>query len=406
MNLKAFLGLSLALNAVALGALILMANRPARTPADGDSSPLSEPGVVVQRPETPKSATPDPAAPAKPSGPTDWTAALRAAGVPEKLIADVAAANFESRWQKRMQEIQKKFDRGEIDEDVMARFFLERDVEQEKEMRGALGDEGFRHWDQDRVLAEFDRADLKLTGVEADELYQLKKNLEKQGRAVEEARQQGKMDEIDVEGKIEAMHSQYNEQLKKLLGDDRHASMQTAGDGTAGEMRRSLRAISADETLVETMLASQKQWNDQRSKLEQQLQSGQVTAEEYEKQMKSLDSTRDQDYQKTLGADGYAEFQKAQDHRYRTMKRFGDAWGLDDNDINHLYSAIKTYEANVRDYQEQARAIEEQGQVVDWPAVEKALKDFSRQTEQTLITTLGPERFSKLRRNNVVTFEQ
>src|SRR6185369_16557198 len=126
---------------------------------------------------------------------------------------------------------------------------------------------------------------------------------------------------------------------------------------------------------------------------------------EYERRVKGLDATREHEFQNTLGADSFAEYQKAQDGRYRTMKRFGPAWGLSDGDINNLYSTIQSYESSVRDYQQRAQTIQEQGQEVDWPAVQKALRDYAKQTEDILKKSLGEERFNKLKRSNVLALE-
>ena len=88
------------------------------------------------------------------------------------------------------------------------------------------------------------------------------------------------------------------------------------------------------------------------------------------------------------------------------MQQYAPAWGLSDGDINNLYDTIQSYEKSVRDYQARAEAVEGQGQSVDWPAVQKALREYAQQTEATLRKSLGDERFNKLKRNNVFAFGQ
>jgi hypothetical protein len=407
MKADKYLSVSLAVNVIAVGVLIgVIARRQPGTSVAKIAVPA--PAPVPSRTEPGETAAAKPALPATIaiSSSGDWARALRAAGVTEKLIADVAAADFEGRWQVRMREIQKKFNAGEIDEDELAKFYLHRDTEQETEMRAALGEEGFKAWDQRRLLQDYDMTELKLSAEDTEALYQLRKSYEKQSRDLERSRQQGDLDEADMESKAEARQNQFNEQLKKLLGDDRFASIQNAGDPSAADLRRSLKNMHATDEQSEQMLKAQQAWTEERAKLEKQLQQGQVVTADYEQKTKAIEAARDEAYQKALGAEGYADLQKNQDSRYQTLKRFGPAWGLSDGDVNSLYGTIKSYETSVRDYQERARAIEQQGQAVDWPAVQQALKDYAKQTEDTLQKTLGEERFRRLKRNNVVALDQ
>src|ERR1043166_6890516 len=110
MKLKAWLGLSIGLNVVAFGLVVVIASRS--HPAPAPTASVSAPPVIVERHvET----LPAPA-PVAQTG-HDWMRAMRTSGVPEKLISDIAVADFEDRWQRRAREIQRQYDRGEIDED-------------------------------------------------------------------------------------------------------------------------------------------------------------------------------------------------------------------------------------------------------------------------------------------------
>jgi hypothetical protein len=55
-------------------------------------------------------------------------------------------------------------------------------------------------------------------------------------------------------------------------------------------------------------------------------------------------------------------------------------------------------------YQRQARALEAQGQAVDWDAVNNNVQQFAQQTEQTLRKYLGDERFNKIKSNQILPF--
>jgi hypothetical protein len=380
--------------------LISLANRKPVPPPPAALRPaVTTP--VIRAPEAPGNSLPTATRRPPEAGLKQWTVTLRAAGVPEKVIADVTAADFDARWQKRQVELQRQIERGEADPEALTEMSLRYSDEQEKELRGALGDEGYRHWDQARILSEYELADLKLSAEESDTLYQLRKSFEQKQREWDRARNKGDLDEAEFQKLVETQQNDYNKQLKTLLGDDRYATSQNPIDPERMNLRRALKNLNVGETEAAGLLQAQQQWTRQRAKLEQQLQEGQLASADYEQQLKALDHTRDQEYQRVLGDNGITELQKAQDPRYQTMKRYASNWGLTDNDINHLYDTIRFYESSVSDYQQRAQALEEQGQPVDWPAVQKSIQEFSRQTESTLRGSLG-ERFDKLKKNNVL----
>ena len=398
MKFKLFLALSVALNVVAVGFLI--GNRSSQI------APVVAPVTVpvIETSHTVETST-HPEQPTKVGTIVGWPQALRDAGISEKVIADVAAANFEDRWHKLAEENQRKFDRGEIDHAALMQLDLEHDGEQEKELRATLGDEGYRRWDQTRVLADLDRTGVQLSAGESDQLYEMRKDLDRKRLELDKACQQGKLTSEEAASQRQAMDAQYNQQLAKVLGDERYAQTQSGGDTGIAELKRNLHDIKADDSQVAGLQTAQETWNSQRSELDLKLQKGEVTAEDYEKQMKTLETQRDQQYQQVLGADGFAALQRNQSEQYQTLKRIGPGIGFTDDDINNLYASIENYQSGVRDYRDRAQQLQDQGQTVDWPGVEKALRDFSQQTENTLRDKLG-DKFDKLKRSNVMPFER
>src|SRR4051812_31309127 len=113
MKTKPWLAISLAVNAVAIAALMAVALRSSPRPSSAttDTAVSSTVKTATGPAATPK---PDAAEPGK--APGNWVEALRSSGVSETLVANVAAADFEDRWQKRMRDAQKQFDRGDLDE--------------------------------------------------------------------------------------------------------------------------------------------------------------------------------------------------------------------------------------------------------------------------------------------------
>jgi hypothetical protein len=400
MNSKFFLTLSVALNIVAIW-LLISSHRLRPTPA----IPLTLMAATEPPRGTTSSTTavqqPKPFDPSK----VTWVQALREAQISEKVIADVASANFEDHWHALALENQKKFERGEITQAALTGFDLEHDEEKEKEMRAALGDEGFRRWDQAKELADLQQSGVQLSTDESGKLYDLRKGLDRKRLVLDKARHEGKLTDEEAATQSEALYTQYNQQLLKFLGDDRYAQMQNGGDTGISQLKQQLSGLNASDAQVSGMETAQQSWNSQRTALDIKLQKGEISADDYQQQMKALDSQRDQEYQKVLGSDGFAQFQRDQSEQYQMLKRLGPGMGFTTDDINNLYAMMQDYQNGVQDYRNRAQQLQNQGQTVDWSAVNKVLANYAQQTESALRDQLG-EKYDKLKRSNVMPFER
>src|SRR5688572_4843549 len=105
MRLKTVLGVSVAINVLCLGFVIVQAIRTSSAPATSPSSkaPATASGpAMTHKMEISAAGTASNAR----SASLNWVDALRAAGVPEKLIADVMSTDFDRMWEKRAREMQ------------------------------------------------------------------------------------------------------------------------------------------------------------------------------------------------------------------------------------------------------------------------------------------------------------
>ena len=177
-------------------------------------------------------------------------------------------------------------------------------------------------------------------------------------------------------------------------------------DGAAAaNLRQDLAKVNPSDSQFQDLLKAQQQLNERRSELDKQFQDD-PSSTDYAEQIKALDEARDQEYQRVLGTNVFDTFQKEQDLGYAKMKKYENIWGLDDNTIDCVYGSIKYYEKSVQDYQAQARALEAQGQSVDWDAVNNNLQQFAEQTQQTLQNYLGQDNFNKMQRNGIFQFNE
>lgn len=322
---------------------------------------------------------------------------LRAAGVPNDVLARVVMSDLEDAWQKRFEQF-----RGNAD--GMAALQQEQERDEEAQMRAALGEEGFRQWDQGKMLKEANLGNIALTAGETNAVYDLKKKLQQRHWDLEQARLKGEMDDAQVNDAYNKAYADFNQQMKTLLGDDRYAKSQSTDEGTASaNLRQDLAKANPSDSQFQDLLKAQQQWNDRRAVLDQQFQNDPGSAD-YATQVKALDDARDQEYQRVLGTNVFDALQKDQDGGYAKMKKYQSLWGLDDSKVDYVYDALKYYDKNVQDYQARAHALEAQGQNVDWDAVNRNLQQFTQQTQQALQNYLGQDTFGKMQRNAVFQF--
>jgi hypothetical protein len=328
-----------------------------------------------------------------------WIEQLRAAGVPNGILARVVQEDFAQRWDKRVEECHR-------DGNKIAVLQRERARDEEAEIRAALGEEGFKQWDQENMLREANIGKIQLTASEVDAIYELKKKMQHSLWDLEDARLKGEMDDAEVEDAYNKAYSGFNERMKALLGDERYGKSQGMDDGAvAANLGQEFAKVNPSDSQLHELLKAQQQWNERRAELDKQFQDDPSSAA-YAEQLKGLDAARDQEYQRVLGTNVFDTFQKEQDARYARMKRYENNWGLDDGKVDYVYGTVKDYEKSVQDFQAEARALEEQGENVDWRAVNTNLQQFAQQTQQALQSYLGQESFNKMQRNGVFRFDQ
>lgn len=266
---------------------------------------------------------------------------LRAMGMSNRELAEIVLADLDAAWTKYSADLTLKC---HGDPDTMAALQLHVDRTRDADMRAALGEEGFRAWDEENMRREIDRGNVPLSPTETAASYNLWKDLQRRQLDLREARLKGTMDESEVSAALAKATSDYAAQMQNLLGAERYAQAQRPA-----------------ETPLET-------------------------------------NGRDGLAQANPAA---APIQKEPDSSYAKMKQHEELWGLDDHTVDSVYGDLAYYQKTVADYQSQARAMEAQGQSVDWNAVNQNLKQFAAQTQQSLRDYLGADRYARLQRNGV-----
>jgi hypothetical protein len=324
---------------------------------------------------------------------------LRAMGVPNDVLALVAQVDREVEWDSR-------FEACSGDMNKLERVQLEKDMSKDAEMRAALGEEGFKQWDTKYMLWEALSKEVKTTASEAEAIYAMKKKLQQLKLDTDQARLNGTMDDREIDAAYAKAYSEYNQQMKSLLGDERYAKSQFLDyDFVAGNLRASLAkgGVNPTDSQFQELFKVNQQFDDAQSKLDKQVQSD-PSSVDFLSQYKALNDARDQEYRRVLGDSAFDALQKSQSPNYSQMKKYETYWGLDDSKIDYVYNTMKQYQNSVFDYQAQARALQAQGQSAD--AINNKLEQLAAQTQQTLQNYLGQDSYNRLQGNRVLQFYQ
>jgi hypothetical protein len=204
------------------------------------------------------------------------------------------------------------------------------------------------------------------------------------------------MDDAEINDATDSAYSEFNQQMKAVLGDDRFAKSQQIDDAfTADSLRYELASANPTDAQFQELSKVEKEWNQSQKELD-------PSSPDYLEKLKAVNEARDKDYQRVLGDDAFNNLRKQQDSTYVTMKKYQTLWGLDDSKIDYVYAAMKQYQNSVDNYQSQISALQAQGKTADWAAVNNKLQQTAAQTQQSLLDHLGTDSFNQLQRNRVL----
>lgn len=322
---------------------------------------------------------------------------LRRLGVANELLADFARADIDVAWEKEL--AQRERDARPDERDSLQ---LGREMARIAALRSALGEEGFRQWDRTRLVREAIDDRIEVSAAEADAIYALKQDLRQRQFELEKARTKGAMDDATVEDASSKLHSEFNDRMRSLLGQERFATAQGLGDDSrAANLREDLGKVEPGPDQLHALLKAQQDWSARLAELDRKFQDDKGPGA-YPTALKALDQERDQEYRRILGPDVFDALQKHRDPAYSTMKQYQDLWNLDDGAIDYVYGTMKYFAKSVEAYTAQNRARAANGESVDWGAVDETLQELSSQTREALRQRLGQEAFDHLQRNNVL----
>lgn len=326
-------------------------------------------------------------------------AKMRAAGATDEQIADFVNAALDQLWSEEQRGLQRKARRGEIDPRTAWQMSPERQAAREQAMRDLVGDVAFANWDKKNVFRWFDIESLGLSAVETDALYIFQKEQQRQGLDLNQAMQAGEIDSGDYQARQVEQMKESERRMAELIGPQRAAKLKQESDWTFGRLRWDLRELNLSDAQVDGLFRATQQTTEKQQELQRLSQAGTpVDGNRWQ----AIQAEQDQEYQRVLGASGYASYKKMQDNTYKQMKQYAKAWQLNDSDIEYVYQTLQNNKQSLLDYRKQAQELQSQGQPVNWQEINQGVEDFKKQTEAELRSRMGEDRFNKLKRAGLI----
>jgi len=280
------------------------------------------------------------------------------------------------------------------------------DAEQVRELKDALGEDGYRAWDKEQTLHAINRArapgdDLPMTADEAEQAYRLQKEFDDKNRELQMAMEDGIADRADV-GTLQAQAQQaLDRELDKLLGHERFNELRGNIDPTA-EVYRTYGDLNPTPDQAKAAARAEQDYRARQTALAQQLNGNPGDEAKTTAELKALSDAYDENLRQIFGAETYNTIKQQNDPTYKTLQQYAGAWELKSNEIQPVYQSLHAFQDQADRMRNAAEMSQAAGQPVNWREVNSAIEQARQQTEAGLLNLIGMERLRRLEQNGLL----
>lgn len=396
--LRISIGANVALAAVVAG--LLWRDRPVTA---SSAEPVERPTMVArERGETPAAserverrgaaAKLDPAA----------LAQLERAGLPREIVVRAFLEDFNRRWDQRNAELEKRYAPRPVPEREYIELGRLRDIERVRELKEALGEEGYLAWDKEQMLQVVNPAGLPLTPDEAERAYRLQKEFEQQHHELQMAMEDGVADMADASTLQARAREELERELEELLGKERLERMRGI-TGPVAEVQWRFAELNPTANQASAVIAAEDEQRAREESLANRLAEKPEDAANLMTELKAINDAREEELRRIFGAEAYETARRQMDPTYKTLQQFASAWELKDDQVLSVHEALHSLQEEVDRTRSAAAIRQAAGQPVDWDEVESAIEQRRQQAEAGLQTLIGEERVRRLKQNGLLS---
>ncbi len=390
--LRLSLGANAALATVV--AFLLWSHRPA-PPAAATAS--------ARRPDAPPATAPAPTTPdpAAPEGLRTAITQLEQLGLPREVVVTALIGDIHRRWDLRFAALEKHYAPRRVPEREYIELARQRDAEQERELVAALGADGYRAWDKQRILRLHNAGHAALSEAEAETLYRLQKDFDAHHKELQMAVEDGVADATD----ISALHAQaqaaLDEELRQLLGPQRYNQLRGLSDPLTDAAQR-YGDLNPSPAQAQAVVQADDDFRTREAALARRLR-GNPGAVDIAAELRALNETREENLRRIFGAEAYENTRRENDSTYQRLGQFASAWELRAEELPNVYDTLRTFREQMELARSAAAMREAAGQRVNWREIDASIELVRQQAETDLVQLIGDKRAWRLKENGLLS---
>ena len=329
-------------------------------------------------------------------------AQLERAGVSRHILTTALVEDFNLRWDKRILEMERQYAPRQMPERERVEMGRLREAEQIRELKEALGEEGYRVWDKEQTLRSFNSSGLPMTAEEAEQAYRLQKEFNLQHKEAQMAMEDGFADTADASALQMQAQAELDRELEKLFGKQRLDKMRGFAD-TNPDVNSKYAELNPTPGQARAAVRTEEEFHAREVALTRRLKENPEAAANAVAELKALEDAREENLRQIFGAGVYDTMKQQSDPTYKTLKQYAEAWELKDHEIQSVYESLHAYQDQAERMRHAATLRESAGQPVNWHEISSSIEHVQQQTEASLQNIIGSERLRRLKLNGILT---
>ena len=396
--LSPFLRVSMAINLGQALLLVLLLGRPPREAPPAAAAPAAPPAYPVSNDTSP---APSPSASGRAPLTPELVTRLEHAGLSRAIVAQALLADFNHRWDQHVLDVEKRYAPRAVPEREYIELGRAREAALVRELKTALGEEGYRAWHQTETLRVVNGAGLPLAADEAAQACRLQNEFDETHRELQRAMEDGVADMADAVALQMRAREALDAGLEALFGKARLDAMRGYTDPVA-QVYRTFGDLSPTPDQARDVLSSDAAHVAREQALAARLRQEPADLPAILANLQANDAQRDAELGRIFGPDAYAATRRRNDPVYQTIRRYAEAWALAAPQIEPVYAAVAAFQRRREQTLAAAALGEAAGHPMAWREINAALAQERQKTEDTLRPLLGDERLHRLAQNGLL----
>lgn len=337
---------------------------------------------------------------------SDTIAQLEQLGIPRQTLVSVVVEDHNRRSAEAVLALQKKYAPRLVPASEMRELARQQQAEQLRAIKEAFGEDGFREWDKEQTLRTLNRArppgdELPLSPAESEQAYQLQKEYDERFAELQQAMEDGVADRADSAALQAQAQENLDRALLQLLGRQRFDALRGNADPTV-EVFRSFGDLNPSPEQAQAVVQADTDFRARQEALNALVRDNPGTTTNLLAELQAIDEARTENLREIFGAAAYDALQRQNDPTYQSLTQFADAWGLQPQEVQSTYAAIRAFEEQANRLRTAAEMSEAAGQRVNWREITARIEQQRQQAEARLQNLLGSRRLARLQENGLL----